>query len=190
MSHPVYEELAPKVERVANAFSRRSTSRHIGTREDVVQEAYRGLGEALERFNPDHPDANRDGYLMTSVSLHLRKASCDLGLIKIPTNLLGRSAATRRPKSAAMAFRARQTAPLDKLSHLKPSSPDKSRTVLMVRDAVERLPRYQRDVIERRFGFYGDPMTLDEVAEDLGIAHCTVFRREKQAMEKLRVLLA
>lgn len=188
MSHAAYVELAPKVERIAKKFFRTFNSRRIGTYEDVLQEAYRGLGEALERFDPNHPQVNRDGYLMKSVTLHLKKRSCELGLIKIPTYLMGVINSLRRPSCAKLAHRANNNKTLTKLTH-ELSSPEEVNVSLEVRDAVENLTGVQKEIIKRRFGLIGNPLTLIEVAKELGIGRSTVIRIEMKAIEKLRTLL-
>jgi len=55
-----------------------------------------------------------------------------------------------------------------------------------VRQAVERLPGIQRDVLRLRFGFDGDaPASLQATAERLGIGVRRVRRAEEEAMSAL-----
>jgi RNA polymerase primary sigma factor len=55
-----------------------------------------------------------------------------------------------------------------------------------VRDAVERLPGLQRDVLRLRFGFGGDsPASLQSTAERLGVGVRRVRRAEEEALEAL-----
>ena len=55
-----------------------------------------------------------------------------------------------------------------------------------VRDAVERLPELQRDVLRLRFGFNGDsPASLQTTAERLGVGVRRVRRAEEEALAAL-----
>ena len=55
-----------------------------------------------------------------------------------------------------------------------------------VRDAVERLPSLQRDVLRLRFGFDGDsPGSLQATAERLGVGVRRVRRAEEEALAAL-----
>jgi RNA polymerase primary sigma factor len=55
-----------------------------------------------------------------------------------------------------------------------------------VRDAVERLPSLQRDVLRLRFGFDGDsPQSLQSTAERLGVGVRRVRRAEEEALAAL-----
>ncbi len=57
-----------------------------------------------------------------------------------------------------------------------------------VREAVERLPGLQRDVLRIRFGFDGDsPASLQATAERLGIGVRRVRRAEEEALAALSV---
>lgn len=55
-----------------------------------------------------------------------------------------------------------------------------------IRDAVERLPDLQRDVLRLRFGFTGDsPASLQTTAERLGVGVRRVRRAEEEALAAL-----
>src|SRR6202050_2667451 len=57
-----------------------------------------------------------------------------------------------------------------------------------VRDAVEKLPDLQRDVLRLRFGFGGDsPASLQSTAERLGVGVRRVRRAEEEALAALSV---
>jgi len=57
-----------------------------------------------------------------------------------------------------------------------------------VREAVERLPGLQRDVLRLRFGFTGDsPASLQATAERLGVGVRRVRRAEEEALAALSV---
>ena len=98
---------------------------------------------------------------------------------------------------------ARVTASLDQPAALESSTslgelvaPDDSDFVMdveqtmvydRVRDAVERLPGLQRDVLRLRFGFDGDsPASLQSTAERLGVGVRRVRRAEEEALADLQ----
>src|SRR5271168_4852228 len=98
---------------------------------------------------------------------------------------------------------ARVTASLDQPAALESSTtlgelvaPDDSDFVMdveqtmvydRVRDAVERLPGLQRDVLRLRFGFDGDsPASLQSTAERLGVGVRRVRRAEEEALAALQ----
>jgi len=55
-----------------------------------------------------------------------------------------------------------------------------------VREAIDRLPRLQRDVVRMRFGFDGDaPASLQLTAERLGVGVRRVRRAEEEALATL-----
>jgi RNA polymerase primary sigma factor len=60
----------------------------------------------------------------------------------------------------------------------------------VVRRALERLPRAERDVLELRFGLDGrtEPHTLDQVVERLGFSRNRVRRLEAEGLARLAVL--
>jgi RNA polymerase primary sigma factor len=51
--------------------------------------------------------------------------------------------------------------------------------------AIGRLPEREQDVIRLRFGFDGEPMTLQEVGRQLGLSREWVRRLEARALERL-----
>lgn len=56
--------------------------------------------------------------------------------------------------------------------------------------ALDSLPAQQRRVIELRFGFGGDPpMSLADVAEEMGLSTTTVQTAQREALKELRDLL-
>jgi RNA polymerase primary sigma factor len=65
-------------------------------------------------------------------------------------------------------------------------SVDETLVMERVREAVDRLPDIQRDVLRLRFGFDGDsPASLQATAERLGIGVRRVRRAEEEAMAAL-----
>ncbi len=63
---------------------------------------------------------------------------------------------------------------------------DQEMVLQRVRDAIERLPDLQRDVLRLRFGFGGDsPASLQTTAERLGVGVRRVRRAEEEALAAL-----
>lgn len=52
--------------------------------------------------------------------------------------------------------------------------------------AISNLTEKQRFVIECRFGFRGDPMTVCEIAALMGISHQCVVRLQQRGLKRLR----
>jgi RNA polymerase primary sigma factor len=59
-----------------------------------------------------------------------------------------------------------------------------------VRSALGRLPERQRRVLELRFGFDGEPRSLEAIARELGISRERVRQLEREALGKLEHELA
>jgi len=67
-----------------------------------------------------------------------------------------------------------------------PADVDQSMVLERVRDAVDRLPGIQRDVLRLRFGFDGDsPASLQATAERLGVGVRRVRRAEEEGLAAL-----
>jgi RNA polymerase primary sigma factor len=67
-----------------------------------------------------------------------------------------------------------------------PEDVDTQLVLERVRDAVDRLPELQRDVLRLRFGFDGDsPASLQATAERLGVGVRRVRRAEEEALALL-----
>jgi DNA-directed RNA polymerase sigma subunit (sigma70/sigma32) len=56
------------------------------------------------------------------------------------------------------------------------------------RSLVRQLPLTERQVIAWRFGLLGPPLTLDEVGARLGLTRPAVWRVERRALKRLRML--
>jgi RNA polymerase primary sigma factor len=59
-----------------------------------------------------------------------------------------------------------------------------------VRQALAALPVEERQVVERRFGLSGDPMSIEAIGRELGISRERVRRVEASALDRLAVELA
>jgi RNA polymerase primary sigma factor len=60
---------------------------------------------------------------------------------------------------------------------------------LEIRRAVAKLPERERRILELRFGFDGEPASLEQIGRELGITRERVRQLEAQAFEKLEKLL-
>jgi RNA polymerase primary sigma factor len=57
-----------------------------------------------------------------------------------------------------------------------------------VRRALEALPERERRILEYRFGFAGDPWTLEAIGEELGLTRERVRQLESQALTRLAAM--
>ncbi len=57
-----------------------------------------------------------------------------------------------------------------------------------VRKALDALPERERRILELRFGFEGDPWTLEAIGADLGLTRERVRQLEGQALQRLAAL--
>jgi len=58
-----------------------------------------------------------------------------------------------------------------------------------VRTAVRRLPERERRLLELRFGFDGEPTSLEAIGKELGLTRERVRQLEAQALSRLAVQL-
>jgi RNA polymerase primary sigma factor len=59
-----------------------------------------------------------------------------------------------------------------------------------VRDVIARLPERERRIVELRFGFDGEPWTLEAIGRELGLTRERVRQLESEALRELRSELA
>jgi len=59
-----------------------------------------------------------------------------------------------------------------------------------VREVIARLPERERRIVELRFGFAGEPWTLEAIGNELGLTRERVRQLEGQALSELRAGLA
>jgi hypothetical protein len=59
-----------------------------------------------------------------------------------------------------------------------------------VRCRLERLPERERLIVERRFGFQGEPQSLETVGRGLGLTRERVRQLQVQALKQLETELA
>ncbi len=55
---------------------------------------------------------------------------------------------------------------------------------------LERLPERERLIVERRFGFQGEPQSLETVGRELGLTRERVRQLQVQALKQLKTELA
>lgn len=147
--------------------------------EDMVQEAYLGLIDAADRYNPERGTA-----FSTYARWHILKRIMDA--------IHNRNEIVRTPRRRPSHI----CGPLDDVSEMEDSAPhvselmDEEAMVDVVRACIKELPAREGIVIRLRHGVNADRMTLAKVGELLGV--CTERARQIQnaAEEKLRALLA
>jgi RNA polymerase primary sigma factor len=59
-----------------------------------------------------------------------------------------------------------------------------------VRRALDALPERERRILELRFGFEGEPWTLEAIGAELGLTRERVRQLEDQALGRMEVALA
>ena len=57
-----------------------------------------------------------------------------------------------------------------------------------VRKALDALPERERRILELRFGFEGDPWTLEAIGHELGLTRERVRQLEGQALQRLAAI--
>ena len=57
-----------------------------------------------------------------------------------------------------------------------------------MRKALDALPERERRILELRFGFEGDPWTLEAIGAELGLTRERVRQLEAQALHRLAAL--
>jgi len=58
-----------------------------------------------------------------------------------------------------------------------------------VREALEKLPERQRRIVELRFGFDGEPFSLEAIGRELGVTRERIRQLEREALERLEIEL-
>lgn len=195
---------------VANRTARRETDMD---RQELVQEGFLGLVQALERFDP-HQGTRFSSYALPWIraavdeavgaqdgwSAHVAKGRRRLWYAQSAlTQELGRSAsvtelAERSGRSVTWVSEMMQrggSVPLAELPGLdlvaEESDPEPEQPV---RQWLSGLSPLQRKVIEGRFGLAGaDPMSLYALADQLGMSRSSVARVEQAALTELRLLV-
>jgi len=56
----------------------------------------------------------------------------------------------------------------------------------LIQDAIAKLTDREQDVIRRRYGFYGDPQTYDEIGKSYGITKERIRQIEAKALRRMR----
>jgi RNA polymerase primary sigma factor len=58
-----------------------------------------------------------------------------------------------------------------------------------VRKALEKLPERERRIVELRFGFDGEPFSLEAIGRELGVTRERIRQLEREALERLEIEL-
>jgi RNA polymerase primary sigma factor len=182
--------------------------------DDLVQEGVTGLTRAIEKF-----DLERGTSLSTYATWWIRqsisRAIINAGLVRIPVHVQDGSSRTSASETCAARFRrmASLEAELDALrSHAADAVADGALELLeedsdllvaeheddlgdaigarsVVAHVLSRLNAREVMVLECRAGMRGDPMTLEEIGQRLGVTRERVRQIEHRALERSRALL-
>jgi RNA polymerase sigma factor (sigma-70 family) len=179
---------------------------------EVVQEGHLALAEALARY--DHRRGRFGPYAAAWIRARVRGAvATQCGQVGVPARDLARYFAVRRAEMDLAQCLGRSVAPSEVPgsdgvaavhSVLTPApfgadlyvpdesasehvDPDRGCDVLQV---IHRLPALDRQIVERRFGFDGLPVTRQELADEMGVSEATVRRIEARALTLMRQSLA
>lgn len=179
---------------------------------EVVQEGFLALAEAMVRY--DHRRGRFGPYAAAWIRARVRGAlATQCGRSGVPARDMARHFAVRRAETDLMQCLGRSVAVSEVpgasgqasiLAILSPAPyaaafqvPDLSASRHLEPDAgsdvlrlVDRLPVQERQILTRRFGFDGPPVTRDELARELGVSEPTVRRIEARALDILRRGLA
>jgi RNA polymerase sigma factor (sigma-70 family) len=175
---------------------------------EVVQEGFLGMAEAVVRY--DHRRGRFGPYAAAWIRARVRGAlATQCGRSGVPARDMARYFAVRRAETDLMQCLGRSVAVSEVpgasgqatiLAMLTPApyaaaiqvsdesasrhlEPDASSDLLRL---LDRLPRQERLILTRRFGFDGPPVTRDELARGLGVSEPNVRRREARALDLLR----
>lgn len=197
-------------------FANRAARRFSGPVDDLVQEGFLGLVQAMERFDPDAGvrfATYASPWIRAAIDDAVRRES-GLGrhtarglrrLQRVETELEQEQG--RRPRPEELAARTGRSltwvsemvahaAPLsldDIVPDVLPGRPDPGaddrRLQAWVASAIETLPEDEGEVVRRRFGLDGEPpRSLEAVAAGLRMSKRRCRRLEQSALARLRVL--
>jgi RNA polymerase sigma factor (sigma-70 family) len=161
--------------------------------DDALQEAYKALMNAIQKEDPDHPQASWSNYICECIKRHLLRANKEIGVIHTPAWAFSKKAKKERPEAYRMAKNAHGCASLEfctihstcsALVHVE--DPSVGLQVEELLAAIALLPDYERDLIEVSFGLNGETKTLRAYAEEYGISHELARVRQGEVLDKLR----
>ncbi|GAA1703188.1 sigma-70 family RNA polymerase sigma factor [Propioniferax innocua] len=197
-------------------FANRAAHRFCGSVDDLVQEGFLGLVQAMERFDPDAGvrfATYASSWIRAAIDDAVRRES-GLGrhtarglrrLQRVEVELEQEQG--RRPRLEELAARTGRSLtwvsemvahapPLsldDIVPDVLPGRPDPGaddrRLYAWVASAIETLPEDEGEVVRRRFGLDGEPpRSLEAVAAGLRMSKRRCRRLEQSALARLRVL--
>ncbi len=179
---------------------------------EVIQEGFLAMAEALLRY--DHRRGRFGPYAAAWIRARVRTAiTTQCGQVEVPVKELVRHFARRRAETDLMQQLGRTVSAAEVPGGgrpslqliLSPASLDATHQVVDeeagrhlecpdqapdLRRLLARLPPDQRDVVGRRFGLEGSPVSRAELAVELGLSESTVRRIEARGLESLRRSLA
>lgn len=149
--------------------------------EDLVQEAYMGLIDAADRYDPD-----RGIKFSTYAHWHIKKKIMDAihnrnEIVRTPR---------RRPSHVCGTLDEARVAKMPDQAPHASEAMDEADMVAAVRDCIKRLPSREAIVVRLRRGVNTEAMTLAKVGDILGVTAERVRQIQKSGEEKLRALLA
>lgn len=179
---------------------------------EVIQEGFLAMAEALLRY--DHRRGRFGPYAAAWIRARVRTAiTTQCGQVEVPVKQLVRHFAQRRAETDLMQTLGRTVSAAEVPGGARPGL----QLVLMPRSIeaaqhvvdesagrhletsdqapdlqplLERLPADQRQVLRRRFGLVGVPLSRADLAAELGVSESTVRRLESRGLEALRRGLA
>ena len=173
---------------VAEAAYRCGWAKHIGTLDDVIQEAIIGLMDTAKRVNLKNP--KKTSFLTKSIRYFLLLAAKRGALIHVPASHFGKRTTEKvikyQEKYGEDAQRACYIASLEEdiVGHPNDYVERKDLINFLWNHVLSKLNKRQLKVISLRFGLNGyNQMTLRDIAKVMGITHEGVRQIELKAKE-------
>jgi RNA polymerase sigma factor (sigma-70 family) len=178
---------------IVKSLWRRGSLRNLGTIGDAVQEGYKALIRAWDKFDHKRPDAKWSSYASKTIRRHLLREHRQGGVIHTPASAMRQSS---NPALRQAARRAKACITIGVLDEMPALADSTAFSRSEVREVVARLPPADREVIEQRFGLgpnedypwtgaTAEERKLREMATEQGVTPQTIAYRERRALEML-----